>query len=333
MSETKKWTNTAGPRKSKKVRQILDAIKRVSQEHVEISGTGEGSRTVYWSFCEPANDAALAQIELLGDTFGWEITNANLEELERTALVTLNVCKTLRPVVDKRRSNDEEQAMQARRTDMQIAADANKRACEAAIAGIEAKRPVWAKAIIIAELEEDQSDSMSDYHGSKTVRTVVIGWRKGDREDFKQLRAAAATFPETAHMGPGCDDVTVSIYAEPHKGPNAFTERHAWEDETGNVRRFSTRDAAEKAITDAVDANRAARNTVPFVPYAFDAIDYAREFGWEIVVKDFEHRDTYSLGKGLWLGRDRYSGWTVQSVRSLRNWGVITEDGLPRDAC
>jgi hypothetical protein len=44
-------------------------------------------------------------------------------------------------------------------------------------ARIMAKAPAGAKAVIVAELEEDQSEPQTDYFGSKTVRRVAIGFR------------------------------------------------------------------------------------------------------------------------------------------------------------
>lgn len=66
----------------------------------------------------------------------------------------------------------------------------------------EARRrvPSWAKAAIVAELREDDSDSMSDYWGSKTLRRVIIGYSAHARDLFPELRKAAALFPETAHL-------------------------------------------------------------------------------------------------------------------------------------
>lgn len=60
--------------------------------------------------------------------------------------------------------------------------------------------PAWAKAVIIAELEEDQSDIMTDYFGSRTVRTVALAWSKHERDLFPELRKAAATFDPTAFL-------------------------------------------------------------------------------------------------------------------------------------
>ena len=70
---------------------------------------------------------------------------------------------------------------------------------------LERKRPPKAQALIVAELAQDDCDSQTDYFATKTLRTVAIGWRTGKREDFRQLRKAAAGFPETAHLGPGLD--------------------------------------------------------------------------------------------------------------------------------
>lgn len=60
--------------------------------------------------------------------------------------------------------------------------------------------PPWAEAAIIAELHQDDCDSMTDYFNAKTVRNVVIGWSRHKRDLFPELRKAAATFAETAEL-------------------------------------------------------------------------------------------------------------------------------------
>lgn len=67
-------------------------------------------------------------------------------------------------------------------------------------AEVDARRPAWASSAIIAELVEDQSDGMTDYYGSTTTRCVVLGWSRHDRDLFAEMRKAAATFPDTAHL-------------------------------------------------------------------------------------------------------------------------------------
>jgi hypothetical protein len=82
-----------------------------------------------------------------------------------------------------------------------IAADAERYAAQAASwQVICAKAPAGVSHAILAELNEDTSDLMSDYFANRTVRVVAIGWRYGRREDFAQLRAAAASFAPTADL-------------------------------------------------------------------------------------------------------------------------------------
>lgn len=63
-----------------------------------------------------------------------------------------------------------------------------------------AKMPAWAKAVIVAELVEDRSDTMTDYFGSTTVRTVILGFSAHTRDLFPELRKAALNFAETADL-------------------------------------------------------------------------------------------------------------------------------------
>jgi hypothetical protein len=79
----------------------------------------------------------------------------------------------------------------------QDAAHLARLAYEAEVVG---KIPSWAKAVIVAELIEDKSDSMSDYYGSTTKRTVILGFSPHTRDLFPELRKAARNFPETAHL-------------------------------------------------------------------------------------------------------------------------------------
>lgn len=60
--------------------------------------------------------------------------------------------------------------------------------------------PADAKAVIVARLHEDRSDPMTDYYGSRIVREVLLGFSKSTRESFKEMRRAAALFPETAAL-------------------------------------------------------------------------------------------------------------------------------------
>lgn len=77
--------------------------------------------------------------------------------------------------------------------------EANRRG-DLARAEIAKHRPAWAQAAIVATLEHDDCDSMTDYFNVKRSRCVVIGWSKHKRDLFAEMRKAAALFPETADL-------------------------------------------------------------------------------------------------------------------------------------
>jgi hypothetical protein len=60
--------------------------------------------------------------------------------------------------------------------------------------------PENAKAVITAELHEDESDSMTDYYGYRIRRTVILGFSNHTKDIFSEMRKYAANFPETAHL-------------------------------------------------------------------------------------------------------------------------------------
>lgn len=58
--------------------------------------------------------------------------------------------------------------------------------------------PEWATAVIVAELKEDESDHQTDYFASSTAKTIYLAFSKSKRENFEEMRKAAAKFEETA---------------------------------------------------------------------------------------------------------------------------------------
>lgn len=60
--------------------------------------------------------------------------------------------------------------------------------------------PAEAKAVIIAELVRDASDTMSDYFGSETTRTIILAFSNHRRDLFAEMRKAAMNHPETASL-------------------------------------------------------------------------------------------------------------------------------------
>ncbi len=60
--------------------------------------------------------------------------------------------------------------------------------------------PPLARAVLVAEYRQDESDLMTDYWGSRTLRRVVLAWSSHTRNLFPEMRKAAALFEETAHL-------------------------------------------------------------------------------------------------------------------------------------
>lgn len=213
MSEHRKWASRAGPRQTKAVDKALRALLWEGKSRDEITGVigGEEHRSTLTGIFGDARPECWTELNALGQRFGWTITRDNCREIVAAVEEATARLAESRPVDDKRTTPEERaERDKATETQQQKYADAEhaKRENHAAIM---AKRPAWAKALIVAELDECQSDPMTDYFAHGTGRHVAIGWRKSSREDFRALRQAAATLPETAHLGPGCDDYTVRI--------------------------------------------------------------------------------------------------------------------------
>ena len=60
--------------------------------------------------------------------------------------------------------------------------------------------PENAKAVIIAELHENESDSMTDYFGYRTRRTVILGFSNHTKDLFSEMRKHASNFTETVYL-------------------------------------------------------------------------------------------------------------------------------------
>lgn len=163
--------------------------------------------------------------------------------------------------------------------------------------------------IIYAEFRVDQSDPYTDYHGGRSVRTVCIGFGKGKRENFKQLRKAAGQFPPTADFGPGKGVFRprVVLTNDAAGGSGLWKGSYSpWHrdltEQDGSPIEFLTREEAEAFIAEKGDPD----------PVICHGGEEAR-FEWKICEEDIEHRENYSMGGGNYLGRDRYSGWQVSS--------------------
>lgn len=58
---------------------------------------------------------------------------------------------------------------------------------------LETEKQKGAVAVIVAELRKNQSDLMTDYHGSTTKKTIILAFSKHTRNLFSEMRKAAKT--------------------------------------------------------------------------------------------------------------------------------------------
>ena len=60
--------------------------------------------------------------------------------------------------------------------------------------------PEDAQAVIVARLQQNESDSQTDYFAYTTQRTVILGFSKHKRDIFSEMRKHATNFEETAYL-------------------------------------------------------------------------------------------------------------------------------------
>lgn len=148
------------------------------------------------------NRPILDEMVAIGERYGWQVGKS-------TAAA---ICKAVEavaeyPLVESVERLETDQEFEARIEGAKRVAESRAQevqrteARKAATANLIDKRPPRATRLIVAEYDEDDSDLMTDYFAHKTTRQVAIGWLTGQRIDFKQMRRAAATFEETAHLG------------------------------------------------------------------------------------------------------------------------------------
>lgn len=110
--------------------------------------------------------------------------------------------------------------------------------------------PADVRAVIIAELHEDDSDPMTDYYGYRNIRTVILGFSHKTRVDFAEMRRAAAHFP-TRHTWP-------NITANTSIGKNTV-----WGTGTGSVKTITAVGLFVKRSVQMPKASSTATHTPP----------------------------------------------------------------------
>jgi nucleotide-binding universal stress UspA family protein len=161
--------------------------------------------------------------------------------------------------------------------------------------------------VIVAEFMVNESDLYTDYHGGRSVRRVVIGFGKGKRENFRELRAAAAAFPPAKHLA--CD--RVSVYVTVPNSENAYDSRREYlKDDKRETIIFNSVDEARAAIATLQAEHTEHPNDLEKTYFSQCLKKYPAEFR----IESPEHRENYSMGGGNYLGWSRYSGWSVWST-------------------
>ena len=140
-------------------------------------------------------------------------------------------------------------------------------------------KPKSAQAAIIANLQEDESDSMTDYFASKTVKTLFLTWCKSTRNNFKEMRKAASLRAETQHLGPGCG--IWKIRSADYIHPSICATHQA-----------------------AMEEGQRLLQSGELYGTTFDIVE----------AHALEHRETYSGGAGYYLARSKHSGWHVRKI-------------------
>lgn len=167
--------------------------------------------------------------------------------------------------------------------------------------------------VIVAEFGVNESDSMTDHFGGRSVRRVVIGFGKGKRENFRELRAAAAAFPPASDLA--CDRVACCVTVK--QSPDDRYGRDVyWRDDAYNTIHFRSIEEANAAIE---ELRKNHPECQPGYVGCIDFPGFISEHSTPVYPVQFpvtspEHRENYSMGGGNYLGWSRYGGWSVYSL-------------------
>ena len=96
--------------------------------------------------------------------------------------------------------NDAERIMQGRNEEAQKQTERNGQLRAIGRERLQTLIPADAKAIVIAELHENESEPMTDYYGYRTERTVILGFSTHTKDLFSEMRKYAGNFEGTAYL-------------------------------------------------------------------------------------------------------------------------------------
>ena len=325
------WIVELGPRQVKPVKQILYQLSSEHNTFVEllgVVGNSESEKRYVLSspFSGIVREDVTAAIEKLKAEFE-PITVKNKDSFLAAAQSALIELAANRPVHDKRNAPEEIELRAQQNAAREAALDAKNNAAAECWKILESIKPANATALIVAEHQVDDSDTMTDYHASHSDKAVAIGWRTGSREDFRQLRAAAANFPPTADYAPGNSRWQVWPNADPEdehgtRGCGSVSINGETLYIYGNEEQAKAKADAERAklqaAWDAAVASGAGAGS-SMSEYNF------MKYGYTLQEHKLEHRENYSMGAGNYLGDGKYSGWIVKSYGLQYGKGNVVE--------
>jgi hypothetical protein len=181
-----------------------DTAKQVLSENQIVIGYGYGMNETRY---------VVSKVENKGDNFTYHLINIEMKAVMQTDLV--------RPLREKfgigLYYNDETLELMdafevaAIRTEAERIADEKRKAREQEQERDKQLKAIGrerlqtlitsdAKAVIIAELHEDDSNPYTDYFGYNNRRTVILGFSNHEKDLFSEMRKYAANFEETAHL-------------------------------------------------------------------------------------------------------------------------------------
>lgn len=185
--------------------------------------------------------------------------------------------------------------------------------------------PEDAKAYIIAEFKEDQSDSQTDYYGSTTVKTVLLGFSKHTRNLFSEMRKMADLYGPTQHLGTNkgefkiYDNWTEENSSYPQSAVFRAEDSPAYFETEAEARAF----AEKYAQIDRDDKAQLRDGEIKgFCP------NFRGEYSIDGSIKTIENRQNYSMGGGYFLGHGRYSGWKIRKVDLSFSYSRTTAEEL-----
>jgi hypothetical protein len=170
--------------------------------------------------------------------------------------------------------------------------------------------PKDCKAVIIAELKKDESDSMTDYFHGSTQRTVILAFSNHERDVFSELRKAATRYEETKHLEHDHYSVRVFINENFYSNGSYYRkgEYSHWHQKLEPKEEFTS----DRAARDYIAAQEK--------PYSISFEENKVEFIFDVTVKCLEQREKYSGGHGYYLATGSYSGWQIRKRRLAQGY-------------